>query len=90
MSKRIETVQQAKDFIVAGDRQMDFDWFWNSLDCDPRAIAELASSLVSTIGGERVTLEPGSVSYTLLCMEFGARLALRLDEADLALGKESA
>ena len=89
MSTRIETADQARDFIVAGDRMMDFDWFWDRLDCEPRAIAELAASIAETVGSDAVGNVFNSASYTLLCMEFGARLALRLDAADLALGKEN-
>jgi hypothetical protein len=75
MSERIETGQQARDFISQGDAQLDPEWFWEQLDCSWGAIQELAMSTMKAIPPEN-RHDPG---YAILCMEMGARLALRID-----------
>lgn len=75
MSERIETGQQARDFISAGDVNSQPEWFWNQLGCSWDAMQELAISTCQAIPPDN-RLMPG---FAILCMEMGARLALRAD-----------
>lgn len=80
MAQRIETANDAMAFVAAGDAQMEPDWFWERLDCNAEAIAELAAVCAHTL--------PHDGAFALTCMEIGARLALRLSSEELSLGKE--
>ena len=82
MSERIETGQQARNFISAGDSKMEPEWFWEELGCSWEAVQELAMSTCNAIPPPN-RLEPG---YAILCMEMGARLALRIDHAEVGDG----
>ena len=79
MSQRIENGRQARAFISAGDPHADPPLIWEQLGCSWDAIEELAKNTCEAIPGEH-RLTPG---YVILCMEMGARLALRICDDEI-------
>jgi len=70
----ITTLEEMHEFITAGDPTMDHDWFWNELGVSSEAVMGLVVTTSMALGGNPAIL--------LMAMEFGARLALRLNELE--------
>ena len=69
---------------------MDARWFWEQLEVDPDALAEVAGFLAECREEfcDQAGREEGS--FLLMVMEFGARLALRMTPGELASGRKNA